>query len=375
MGRWVRLAFSPHLARTSIMGKPVGKLNLEPPQAATAPYSSMTAGLYTLANDTVYDQLVALLNSVEANAEPGLPVCVIAYDERLERVKALVDSRPNVTLLDDAVLFADWEEFSYQVWRTHPTALADWRAKGIQTRFYRVGENHRYVAFDARAPFDHFVYVDADALILSPLTPMFEALAQADVAIYDFQFKHPDHIFNLQSPRLPEVITPQRLTQQIFCSGFFGARRDGLPPAQRQWLLSQLQAGDGEVLYPSAPNQSLLNYMVHKSERAVTNLVFTRPADTVTGNSVTSPHFRERDHVLYDHGARLMFLHYIGISSKHFRALCQGENVDFPYRDLFLHYRYRSGADHRPDLVGQRIPYRPPTGWRRYLKPLAQRLP
>jgi hypothetical protein len=24
--------------------------------------------------------------------------------------------------------------------------------------------------------------------------------------------------------------------------------------------------------------------------------------------------------------------------------------------------------------VGQRIPYRPPTGWRRYLKPLAQRL-
>jgi hypothetical protein len=332
----------------------------------------MPAGLYTLANDVVYDQLVALLNSIEANAEPGLPVCVIAYDDRLERVKALVDSRPNVTLLNNAALFAEWEEFSYQVWRTHPTALQDWQAQGIQTRFYRVGENHRYVAFDAQAPFEQFVYVDADALILAPLTPLFEALKRADVAIYDFQYKHPDHIFNLQCPQLTEVIGSQRLSQQIFCSGFFGARRDLFPPEQRQWLLSQLQAGDGAMLYPSAPNQSLLNYMVHKSELTVDNLVFSRPANTVTGNSVTSPHFTETDHILYDRGARLTFLHYIGISSKHFRALCGGENIDFPYRDIFLHYRYLHDPASCPALAGRRRPYQLAQGWRRYLQPLAQ---
>jgi hypothetical protein len=334
----------------------------------------MTAGLYTLANDAVYDQLVALLNSVEANAEPDLPVCVIAYDDRLEQVEALVDSRPNVTLLKDPALFAEWEDFSYQAWCTHPTALATWQAQGIQTRFYRVGENHRYVAFDPGAPFEQFVYVDADALILAPLTPIFEALATADVAIYDFQHKHPDHIFNIEHAQLTEAIDSQRLAQQIFCSGFFGARRGLFPPAQRQWLLSQLQAGDGAALYPGAPNQSLLNYMVHRSTLNVTNLVFTRPPDTVTGNSVTSPHFTEIDHVLYDRGARLMFLHYIGISSRHFRALCQGENVDFPYRDIFLHYRYRHAPEQHPVLSGRRVSYRPLTGWRRYLQPVAQLL-
>ncbi|MEQ8973540.1 MAG: hypothetical protein RIE73_24505 [Coleofasciculus sp. C1-SOL-03] len=44
-------------------------------------------GIYTLANDAVYHQLVALLNSIEVNVSPDIPVCVIPYDERLERVK------------------------------------------------------------------------------------------------------------------------------------------------------------------------------------------------------------------------------------------------------------------------------------------------
>ncbi|WP_225852760.1 hypothetical protein, partial [Haemophilus parainfluenzae] len=88
---------------------------------------------------------------------------------------------------NNPALFAEWEEFSYRVWQTHPTALADWRQRGIKTRFYRVGENHRYVAFDPQAPFERFIYIDADALVMGPLTPVFAALEQADVAIYDFQ--------------------------------------------------------------------------------------------------------------------------------------------------------------------------------------------
>ncbi|WP_375539518.1 hypothetical protein [Planktothrix sp. FACHB-1365] len=34
-------------------------------------------GIYTLANDVVFDQLVALLNSIEVNISPDIPVCVI----------------------------------------------------------------------------------------------------------------------------------------------------------------------------------------------------------------------------------------------------------------------------------------------------------
>ena len=46
----------------------------------------MTNGIYTLANDYVYHQLVALLNSIEANAGQDVPVCVIAYNDQVEKV-------------------------------------------------------------------------------------------------------------------------------------------------------------------------------------------------------------------------------------------------------------------------------------------------
>ena len=44
-------------------------------------------GIYTLANDHVYDQLVALLNSIEVNIGIDIPVCIIPFDHQLERVQ------------------------------------------------------------------------------------------------------------------------------------------------------------------------------------------------------------------------------------------------------------------------------------------------
>lgn len=51
-------------------------------------------GIYTLANDFVYDQLIALLNSIEVNVSPEIPICIIPYDDRMDRVQREVESRP-----------------------------------------------------------------------------------------------------------------------------------------------------------------------------------------------------------------------------------------------------------------------------------------
>lgn len=51
----------------------------------------MTKGIYTVANDVVFDQLVALLNSIEVNVGTDTPVCVIAYDDRTEKVQAEIE--------------------------------------------------------------------------------------------------------------------------------------------------------------------------------------------------------------------------------------------------------------------------------------------
>jgi lipopolysaccharide biosynthesis glycosyltransferase len=319
----------------------------------------MTDGIYTLANDKVYDQLVALLNSIEANAGANYPVCVIAYNDDVEKVRAEVDRRNNVTLLDDPALFKTWEDFSYDVWSAHPTALETWKAQGIQTRFYRVGENHRYCAFDAGAPFDRFIYLDADTLVLGSLAPFFEGLDEHDFVVYDFQFKDPGHIFNMGSAKLNTVFPQERISKEIFCSGCYASKRGIFSEAQLSQVIERLKQGDADILYLGAPNQSVLNYMVMSNHLKVLNLAFSLPSDRITGNSVTSTHFQPQGNLLFDKGAPLTYLHYIGISSKHFRDLCAGKNVSFPYRDVFLHYRYRHAPETRPNFKGPLVDYKP----------------
>jgi hypothetical protein len=312
----------------------------------------MANGIYTLANDVVYDQLVALLNSIEIHAGADFPVCVIAYDDRLQRVRAEVSQRKNVSLLENPEIFQRWEEFSQRVWATHPHALTTWKAKGI-AGVYRLNCNHRYAAFDLEAPFDRFLYLDADTLLLDSPHIILDQLEHHDFVVYDFQHKDPSHIFNLQSAKLLEIFNSEQIQTQIFCSGCYASKKGMFDAKQRDWIVTQLDQGEAEILYLSAPNQSVLNYMVMRSQIPIFNLALHFPQDKVTGNAVTSTHFEERYHILYDRGKRLTYLHYIGIPSKAFQLLCAGQNVDLPYRDVFLHYRYLHEPESKPNLRGK----------------------
>jgi lipopolysaccharide biosynthesis glycosyltransferase len=330
----------------------------------------MTDGIYTLANDGVYDQLVALLNSIEANAGRDIPVCVIAYNNQLDRVRQEIAHRPNVTLLEDAVMFERWEAFSTQVWQTHPTALSLWQERGI-SGVYRLDCNHRYAAFDLNAPFDRFIYLDADTLVLSSLEPVFSSLDRQNFVVYDFQYKDPSHIFNLASPKLFNVFSQEQLNSEIFCSGFYASKRGLFDQDQRDWLVSKLAGGESDVLYLRAPNQSVLNYMALRSGLSVYNMALRLPENQRTGNAVTSSHFEFQNDVLYDQGKPLTYLHYIGLSSKLFRQLCNGDNVHFPYRDVFLHYRYMHQPEKRPVFSGRpRLYNAPPSLKKRVLRKL-----
>jgi hypothetical protein len=109
-----------------------------------------------------------------------------------------------------------------------------------------------------------------------------------------------------------------------------------------------------------APDQTILNYMVMRLGISNYNLALHLPPNQKTGCCVTSPHFEEREYILYDKGNRLTYIHYIGLSSKLFAQVCAGENIDFPYRDLFLHYRYLHEPENRPKFTTKPRPYNPP---------------
>lgn len=58
-------------------------------------------GIYTLANDIVYDQLIALLNSIEVNSRTDMPVCVIPYGENISKVKVDIEKRKSCSIFTD----------------------------------------------------------------------------------------------------------------------------------------------------------------------------------------------------------------------------------------------------------------------------------
>ncbi|MEP0915942.1 sugar transferase [Leptolyngbya sp. DQ-M1] len=314
-------------------------------------------GICTLANDRVFDQLVALLNSIEANISCDIPVCIYPFDDHLDRIRAEIRNRPNVMLYDDQDSIDRWDQFMQRI---APERLDQ------KMRLY--GAHRRFCAFDA--PFDRFIYMDADTLAMSSMDHIFEQLNDHDWVVYDFQFLDPTKIYNIDSPKLYEVFPKERVDKEIFCSGFFAAKRGLFDAEQRETLIAQLLEGDREILYGGAGEQPVINYMVMKSGIKSCNLAHLLPFGKSTGCSITSKHFENKEHILYDRGLRLTYLHYIGVKPQRMEKACHGENVAFPYRDLFLHYRFLHEPEKRPVFTEPPMPKAQPSFVQKVLQKL-----
>ncbi|MBD1934720.1 MULTISPECIES: Npun_R2821/Npun_R2822 family protein [Cyanophyceae] len=317
-------------------------------------------GICTLGNDKVYDQLVALLNSIEVISGLETPVCVYPFDDQTERIASEIANRPNVFIYDDRESIERWDQFMLNA---APDRL------NPNKRLY--GAHRRFCGFDG--PFEKFVYMDADTLLMNSLNPIFKQLERVDWVVYDFQFLDATKVYNIKSPKLFQVFEKKRVDSEIFCSGFYGAKQGLFQQEQRDWLISKLREGEGEILYSGAGEQPLINYMVMRSQLSSCNLAQHLPESERTGCSATSKHFQEQDRILYDKGNRLTYIHYIGVQPKTIESVCAGENIEFPYRDLFLHYRYLHEPEKRPVFTSPGKPHDytpPPSVLKRVLRKL-----
>lgn len=318
----------------------------------------MKKGICTLANDAVYDQVVALINSIEVHAGQEMPICIYPYDDRVEKLRMLAAERPQVHLFDTQAVIDRWDHWVQQIWSQHPTAAEKWLTVNGQPGIHRMGTHRRFCAFEG--PFEQFIYMDADTLLLDSPELIFKTLDEGiDWVTYDFQYKDLSHVFDLTAQQLPILFSEKNLREKTFCSGFYGTHKSALTPKDIEFYLQQLAQGEAEVLYPMAPDQTILNYFVLRKPISSVNLALTLPAEQKTGNSVTSLHFEEKEHLVFDKGVRLLYLHYIGISSKLIARLCQGENLDVPYRDTFLYYRYLHTPEKRPRFTGSKLSLQP----------------
>ncbi len=316
----------------------------------------MANGVYILANDVVLDQLIALINSLEQNVDKRLPICVVPYDDHTQQARAATQRYPQVQWFDDQAILTKWETFATQIWQAHPTAFDAWAQRGV-SGVNRMGMHRRFCCFDG--PFDKFIYLDADILAMNSFDLLFDSLNDHDFVTYDFQYKDLSHVYDVNAANLTEVFDRDRLETEIFCAGLYASKKGIFTDQMLASLLTHLRSGDAEILYYHGPDQAILNYMVMKSGIDAINLSRVLPVEKRTGCCVTSPHFEEKDHVLFDRQEQLIYLHYIGVGSQFFQRLCVGENILLPYRALFLHYRYLYEAE-QPQLIGQPIDYMQP---------------
>jgi len=306
----------------------------------------MTNGIYTLANDFVYDQLVALLNSIEANVAAEVPVCVIPYNDQLDKVRAEVATRSNVTLFDDTESISRWENFAIQAWKSHEKAQQVWQARGA-SEASRLSRHRKFCCFDG--PFERFIYFDADTLSMGSIDHVFQKLDEYDWVTNDFQYKSQlHHIFDYPEPELLKLFSAVVLKSHIFCSGWFASKKGVFNSTRIADLLEKLQSGEANILSLRCIDQPLLNYLVLRSGIPYFNYAFH--GDEATGSHWSSQ-FEDRNHVLYDRGKPITYLHYMSVGSEKFTQLCKGEDVEIPYQDLFLHYRYLKTPQARPKLV------------------------
>ncbi|KAB8333507.1 methionine synthase [Scytonema tolypothrichoides VB-61278] len=312
-------------------------------------------GIYTLANDIVYNQLVALLNSIEVNVSPNIPICIIPYDERLELVKLEVSSRPNVTLFENKSSMQRWENFYNQVWNAHPQASQ--LKQGHSRKWYKQSNLLRKMcAFDGN--FKRFVFYDADSLAMSSLDRVLEKLDDYDFVFDDWEHGKSTPVAALNFERIEKAIKlpESQVRPLLHCSSFFGSKK-GIFGKDELEILREYLVINQEFTWINERSwwcdADLFSYMTLRCNRPLFNFTLSPNGQDITGNCADADPFVNINNVLYNQDGLkpIHRLHYMNYSAIDFTRLCQGENVDIRYKNEFLHYRFLKEPEKRPQQL------------------------
>lgn len=292
----------------------------------TAP-PAVNRGVYFLANDHVYNLAVAFLNSFRAH-NPTLSLCMIPFDGKSEKVRAL-QPHYDFAVLDDRDIMQ----------------RCDWLGTYLQSRTY--GCYRKFALW--HGPFDEFIYIDLDTVILRDIGFVFSLLLERDFIMANGGVKW---VWK-DSIRDTQALTEKQIGFGGN-AGFIASRKSALS-------LDVVEAKLGEVA-PLLPHmadlpckeQSLLNYLFVKSGRAhalLSQLAERYPeacefwagskGGIVRGGEFTRPDGR-KPFMMHWSGewqpreleAKIRWkLRRIGIG-------CSEIRLRMPYRSLWTHYRY-----------------------------------
>jgi hypothetical protein len=312
-----------------------------------------TFGIYTLGNDGVYDQVVALINSIERNVGREIPICIIPYDDRMQRLKQAIADRPQVSIFDNAASIARWDRFAQEVWAAHPQSNQV-NVRSVPKWYKQCQLLRKMSAFDGE--FDQFVFYDADSLAMQPLTDVQAKLADHDFVFDDWEHQKPTASaalkFDLIQAKLG--LDEAAVRTQIHCSSFFGGHRDYFTPKVTRELRQRL-VDDQEINWINDLafwcDADLFSYMTLRLNASTWNYTLSANGHDRTGNTAEARYVNV-DQVLYnEEGMKpIRRLHYITHAAARFKELCRGEQVALPQQELFLYYRFLHEPDRAPKV-------------------------
>jgi hypothetical protein len=196
-------------------------------------------GIYTLANDGVFDSAQALFESVKTFA-PELPLRIIPYDGRQDRLSGMA------------------RQFGYSYFESPLIEALDRLGRSFYPEQDFAARGFRKLA-SFEGAFDRFLFLDTDVVALSPLVPLLEAMqaAQADLVHFDTD--------------LDQVYRPGPLRERMvakgargFNAGLFGGRKGALTVPSLSESLRTLGPEWAEELVPNA-EQPFLNFYADRA--------------------------------------------------------------------------------------------------------------
>ncbi len=282
----------------------------------------MKRGVYFLANDGILDQAVAFLNSFRAH-NPTIPLCLIPFADDTTRLAALAD------------------RYQFTVW-TNENVLRHCDAISAAFHYGMTMGQYRKLAM-WHGPFDEFVYIDTDTVVLESVDFVFPYLDRYDFLASHSNLPHLRQWVWRNSIHLANALSPEQIAYSA-STGFLASRAGALDVVQvRAELGKPLALAQHMKLL--CVDQPLLNYLIVTSGRPYSSL--SAIAESTGDPDIPQEQWAGQDIGRAESGRlipsrvhRVLLVHWAG---EWHRAKVEGGTI--PYHDLWQHYRRLADAD------------------------------
>ncbi|MBF2055647.1 MAG: methionine synthase [Cyanobacterium sp. T60_A2020_053] len=267
-------------------------------------------GIYIVANNKVKENAIALLNSIRLY-DKETPIYLIPFDDKYQEVFKILEAKHSVKLFPDLDFVNKFTAKIATIFDRDFLALPNKMRKLVQWF----------------GPLDEFLYIDTDIVVFEKIIDNLQYLQEYDFLNCDYHFKG-RKLNDIFSPVVLEknIFSSQQL-EDVFNSGFWASKKGIFTENELYQILAECALHREYFDFSQkTTDQPILNYLILKTTQKRLNLV--KLTDNEPGNWAGSPHFEEKDHILYDQGKRLKYVHWAGVA------------VEGAYADLWQYYRY-----------------------------------